>query len=133
MTRTFLLAALAAALAAAGPAAAQPSTRTFTGPALVCGEAFALRIAAGERVERRDPGIDFLLYYARAHDGPFVIYEGNAPMAHDDAIRTGLSFPNVIAIHDNRSAGAKARSRIRDRLLTGAAFTAACPRPRPVR
>lgn len=117
----------------ATPAAAQPSTRTFTGPALVCGEAFALRIAAGESVERRDPGIDFLLYYAQAHDGPFLIYEGNAPMAHDDAIRTGLSFPDVIAIHDNRSAEAKARSRIRDRLLVGAAFAAACPRPRPAR
>ena len=124
-TCLILLAALAT------PAAAQPSTRTFTGPALVCGEAFALRIAAGESVERRDPGIDFLLYYARAHDGPFLIYEGNAPMAHDDAIRTGLSFPDVIAIHDNRSAAAKARRRIRDRLLTGAAFAAACPRPRP--
>jgi hypothetical protein len=134
VTRTFPLAALAAAaLAAAGPAAAQPSTRTFTGPALVCGEAFALRIAAGESVERRDPGIDFLLYYARAHDGSFLIYEGNAPMAHDDEIRTGLSFPGVIAIHDNRSAGAKARSRIRDRLLVGPAFAAACPRPRPAR
>jgi hypothetical protein len=129
MTRTFLFAALAGALAAAGPVAAQPSTRTFTGPALVCGEAFALRIAAGESVERRDPGIDFLLYYARAHDGPFLIYEGNAPMAHDDEIRTGLSFPDVIAIHDNRSAEAKARSRIRDRLLIGDAFRAACRAP----
>lgn len=131
--RSRLALALAAAFAAAEPAAAQPSTRTFTGPALVCGEAFALRIAAGERVERRDPGIDFLLYYAQARDGPFVIYEGNAPMAHDDAIRTGLSFPDVIAIHDNRSAAAKARSRIRDRLLTGEAFRAACPRSRNAR
>jgi len=129
VTRIFLL----AALAAAAPALAQPSTRTFTGPALVCGEAFALRIAAGESVERRDPGIDFLLYYAQAHDGPFLIYEGNAPMAHDDEIRTGLSFPDVIAIHDNRSADAKARSRIRDRLRVGAAFAAACPRPSPAR
>jgi hypothetical protein len=118
--------ALAAALATAVPAAAQPSTQTFTGPAVVCGAAFALRIAAGERVERRDPGIDFLLYYAQARDGPFVIYEGNAPMAHDDSIRTGLSFPAVIAIHDSRAPAAKARSRIRDRLLTGEAFRAAC-------
>lgn len=121
-----LLGLALSALAAAAPAAAQPSTRTFTGPALVCGAAFAMRIAAGESVERRDPGIDFLLYYARARDGRFVIYEGNAPMAHDDAIRTGLSFPDVIAIHDNRAPAAKARSRIRDRLLTGEAFRAAC-------
>ena len=126
MTSQSRLALALAALAAASPAAAQPSTRTFTGPGLVCGEAFAMRIAAGESVERRDPGIDFLLYYAQAHDGPFVIYEGNAPMAHDDSIRTGLSFPDVIAIHDNRSAAAKARSRIRDRLVTGEAFRAAC-------
>jgi hypothetical protein len=132
VTRRVLL-ALVLASASAGPAAAQPSTRTFTGPALVCGEAFALRIAAGESVERRDPGIDFLLYYAQAHDGPFLIYEGNAPMAHDDEIRTGLSFPDVIAIHDNRSAEAKARSRIRDRLVVGPALAAACRRPTPAR
>jgi hypothetical protein len=132
MTRQWRLALALSALAAAAPtAAAQPSTQTFTGPALVCGEAFALRIAAGESVERRDPGIDFLLYYARGRDGPFLIYEGNAPMAHDDEIRTGLSFPEMIAIHDNRGAEAKARSRIRDRLLVGAAFAAACTRPRP--
>ena len=54
-------------------------------------------------------------------------------MAHDDEIRTGLSFPDVIAIHDNRTPAAKARSRIRDRLLVGPAFAAACPRPRPAR
>jgi hypothetical protein len=33
----------------------------------------------------------------------------------------------VIAIHDNRDAEAKARSRIRDRLLVGAARPASCP------
>src|SRR4051812_44761732 len=65
----------------------------FTGPALVCGEAFALRLAAGESLIRRDPGIDFILYYAQGADGPFLIYEGNAPQPHDDEIRTGLSFP----------------------------------------
>jgi|GEM_PF-1781596 len=120
----FALAGLAAL--AAAPAPAQPSNRTYTGPALVCGEAFALRIDPGESVERRDPGIDFLLYYAQGPDGPFLIYEGNAPMAHDDEIRTGLSFPDVIAIHDNRPPASKSRSRIRDRLLTGDAFRAAC-------
>lgn len=129
MTHRFLLPLLAALLPVGADAAGsiQHSTQTFAGPTLVCGEAFALRIAAGESVERRDPGIDFLLYYALAHDGPFLLYEGNAPMTHDDEIRTGLSFPTVIAIHDNRPPPAKARSRIRDRLLTGAAFAAACP------
>ena len=117
-------------LAAAPPVVAArpgPGEQRFTGPVLVCGEAFALRLAAGESLIRRDPGIDFILYYAQAADGPFLLYEGNAPQAHDDEIRTGLSFPNVIAIHDNRDAAAKARSRIRDRLLVGAARPAQCP------
>jgi len=108
-------------------AAMQPAEQVYSGPILVCGEAFALRLAAGERLTRRDPGIDFLLYYVEAADGPFLIYEGNAPQPHDEEIATGLSFPNVIAIHDNRSAAAKTRSRIRDRLLTGAARAAQCP------
>ena len=125
MPRSRLALALLA-LTAAPPTAAQPISRTFTGPALVCGMAFGLRIAAGESVESRDPGIDFLLHYAQAADGPFLIYEGNAPMAHDDAIQTGRSFPSVIAIHDNRPAQAKARSRVRDRLLIGDAHAAAC-------
>ena len=133
MARVSSLAAALAGLLAAAPAVAQPSAQTFTGPAVVCGEAFALRIDAGETVERRDPGIDFLLYYAQGPGGAFLIYEGNAPMPHDDEIQTGLSFPSVIAIHDNRSPEAKAQSRIRDRLLTSAAFAAACPRPSPAR
>jgi hypothetical protein len=114
-------------LAAAPPAAPAGGEQSFTGPALVCGEAFALRLAAGESLTRRDPGLDFILYYAQGADGPFLLYEGNAPQAHDDEIRTDLSFPNVIAIHDNRPAAAKARSRIRDRLLVGAARAALCP------
>jgi len=122
------IAATAAMLAVstAGRATLQPETRTYTGPTLVCGMAFALRIEAGESVEYRDPGIDFLLYYARGAYGGFLLYEGNAPMAHDDLIRTGRSFPGMIAIHDNRTPEAKARSRIRDRLLVGDAFAAAC-------
>ena len=107
-------------------AAFQPSERQYAGPAWVCGEGFALHLEAGERLTRRDPGIDFLLYYVEAADGQFLLYEGNAPQPHDDEIATGLSFPNVIAIHDNRSAAAKARSRIRDRLLVGAARVPHC-------
>ena len=114
-------------LAAAPPAAPAGSERRFTGPDLVCGEAFALRLAAGERLTLRDPGLDFILYDAEAADGPFLIYEGNAPQPHDDEIRTGLSFPNVIAIHDNRPAEAKTRSHIRERLLVGDARPAQCP------
>ena len=125
VTRSLL--ALLAACSLTAPASAQPARdRVYTGPALVCGTAFALRLAAGERLTYRDPGIDFLLYYAEGPEGGFVLYEGNAPMPHDDEIRTGQSFPSVIAIHDNRSAYAKARGRVRDRLLTGDAFRAAC-------
>ena len=122
-----MILAAAFLLAATPPAAAVRGERRFTGPALVCGEAFALRLAAGESLIRRDPGLDFILYYAQGTDGAFVLYEGNAPQPHDDEIRTGLSFPNMIAIHDNRPAEAKARSRIRDRLLVGNARPASCP------
>jgi hypothetical protein len=118
---------LLAATPSAAPAEAGPSEQSFAGPALVCGEGFALRLAAGESATRRDPGVDFILYYVRAADGPFLLYAGNAPQPHDDELRTGLSFPSVIAIHDNRDAAAKARSRIRDRLLVGAARPASCP------
>jgi hypothetical protein len=121
---------LAAATQSAAPAWGE---RRFTGPALVCGAAFAIRLAAGESLTQRDPGLDFILYDALAADGAFLLYEGNAPQPHDDEIRTGLSFPNVIAIHDNRSAAAKARSRIRDRLLVGAARPVECPAFRGMR
>jgi hypothetical protein len=119
-----------ALLVTAGAAVAQRvPDRRFTGPALVCGEAFALRIGAGESAIKHDPGIDFLTYYVAGSYGSFVLYEGNAPQPHDDEIQTGLSFPGVIAIHDNRRAEAKAHSRIRDRLLVGSAFAAACRPP----
>jgi hypothetical protein len=114
-------------LAVTPPPAPAGGERRFTGPTLVCAEAFALRLTAGESLIRRDPGIDFILYYAQGAEGSFLIYEGNAPQPHDDEIATGLSFPNVIAIHDHRSAEAKAHSRIRDRLLVGDARPAECP------
>lgn len=124
-----LLATLAL-LVTAGATVAQPvPDRRFTGPALVCGEAFALRIGRGESAIKHDPGIDFLTYYVTGSYGGFVLYEGNAPQPHDDEIQTGLSFPSVIAIHDNRTTEAKAHSRIRDRLLIGAPFAAACRAP----
>ena len=123
----------AALLIAAQPTAPPWGERRHNGPTLVCGAAFAIRLAAGESLTVRDPGLDFILYDAQAADGAFMLYEGNAPQPHDDEIRTNLSFPNVIAIHDNRSAAAKARSRIRDRLLVGPARPAACPAFRGMR
>ena len=121
-----ILAAALLLVAAQQPAAPAWGERSYTGPALVCGATFALRLAAGESLIRRDPGLDFILYDAQATDGAFLLYEGNAPQPHDDEIQTGLSFPTVIAINDNRSAAAKARSRIRERLLVGAARPAEC-------
>lgn len=96
------------------------------GPTIVCGSAFAIRLVSGEYVERQE-GPDFSLFYITAADGPFLLYEGGYPQPHDDEVRTGETFPGVIAIHDNRSAEAKARSRVRDRVLVGSAFHAACP------
>jgi hypothetical protein len=95
-------------------------------PTIVCGGAFAIRLVAGESVERQE-GPDFSLFYIAATDGPFLLYEGGYPQPHDDEVLTGQDFPSVIAIHDNRPAEARARSRVHDRLLTGDAFHAACP------
>lgn len=97
------------------------------GPATVCGHAFAIRLAAGEFANRQE-GPDFTLFYVTAADGPFLLYEGGHPQPHDDEIRIGDY--TIIAIHDNRSEEAKARSRVRDRLLTGTAFSEACPQQR---
>ncbi|MEA3049580.1 MAG: hypothetical protein QOG84_1416 [Sphingomonadales bacterium] len=130
--RAILLGLVGAIVGAASPpvGAQRASEQKVVGPALVCGEAFALRLRRGETMVRRDPGIDFLLYYVKALDGPFLLYEGNYAQPHDDEIKTSLSFPSVIAIHDNRGAAAKARSRIRDRLLTGSRSAALCPQQR---
>ncbi|AGH50272.1 hypothetical protein G432_12765 [Sphingomonas sp. MM-1] len=100
--------------------------RAVRGPAVLCGEAFALPLMPGEEATVHDPKIDFVTYHVKAKDGPFVLYEGNAPQPHDDELRTGLGWPNVVAIHDNRGAAAKSASHIRDRLLTGAKRAAAC-------
>ena len=103
-----------------------PGVEEIVGPTTVCGRSFALRLVAGEKVRKRE-GHDFFLYYTTAADGPFLLYEGNAPQPHDDEIDTGRPFPRLIAIHDNRDADAKANSRVRDRLLTGDARARACP------
>jgi hypothetical protein len=116
---------LLAIFALAAPASAQQRQTRATGPNTICGHAFAMRLVAGESaVSERGP--DFLLHHVTAADGPFLLYEGNFPQPHDDGIVTGLTFPRLIAIHDNRPAAAKARSRVRDRVLTGDARRAAC-------
>lgn len=124
-----------ALLMISGAAAAQggnimgpyPGVSELSGPALVCGHGFALRLSEGERA-RRQEGPDFFLYYIDASDGAFLLYEGGHPQPHDDSI--SLSPHWLVAIHDNRSAEARARSAVRDRLLTGPAFSEACPQQR---
>src|ERR1700741_896560 len=97
-----------------GSAVAQPVTRPdgvveqrFDGPALVCGVAFAIEIEAGEYAIKRDSPIDFLTYYVEGPSCTFVLYEGNAPQPHDDEVRTGRSWPQLVAVHDNRSESGK--------------------------
>jgi hypothetical protein len=125
---TPILAALAFAALAAQAAPAQVTEQRIDGPNVVCGIAFALRIGAGEHVIRREAGTDFLTYYVVGPEyGSFVLYEGNYPQPHDDAIETGRDWPRLIAVHDNREPAAKLRGRVRDRLLTGAAGAALCP------
>jgi hypothetical protein len=121
----FALLAVAAAQAP-GSGGSPPAQPAIAGPATVCGSAFALRLAAGESA-RRQEGTDFTLFHVAAADGPLMLYEGNFPQAHDEEVRTGQDFPAIVAVHDGRSAEAKARSHVRDRLLTGEAFRAACP------
>jgi hypothetical protein len=101
-----------------------PGVHRLDGPATVCGVAFALRLEAGEHVDFRE-GPDFFLYYTTARDGQFLLYEGGHPQPHDDEVRIGQQW--MIAIHDSREAEAKARSRVRDRLLMGQAYSEACP------
>jgi len=140
VTRRLRLVLLALPAFAATPAAGQdraavgahPARTATAGPATVCGTAFSIRLAAGESAIRQE-GTDFTLYNVTAADGPVMLYEGNFPQPNDDEVRTGQAFPAVVAVHDRRPADAKARSRVRDRLLTGEAFRTACPGGRSAR
>ncbi|HEV7658936.1 MAG TPA: hypothetical protein VGO55_03735 [Allosphingosinicella sp.] len=127
----FISASLALSSVAAPPVTRPDGVieQRFDGPALVCGVAFAIEIGTGEHAIKRDSRIDFLTYYVEGRYGSFVLYEGNAPQAHDDEVRTRLGWPQLVAIHDNRGAAARREGRIRDRLLVGDAFPAACPAP----
>ena len=107
-----------------GVIGAEPGSATVRGPSLVCGENFALRLAAGESLAFR-LGPDFYLYYATAADGAFVLYEGGYPQPHDDVIR--VNDHTLIAIHDNRPEAARQRTRVRDRLIVGPGYARACP------
>lgn len=127
MTFALALLALLATNAQGGPGTptpAQPRT-TATGPDTVCGYAFAIRLVAGESAVS-ELGPDFLVVQVAAADGRFTLYEGNHPQPHDDAVRTGVAGAEIVAIHDGRPAAAKARSRIRDRILIGDAWRRAC-------
>ena len=119
------LSAAAGAIQDGGIMGPYPGVQILEGPTLVCGEAFALRLAAGERALYQE-GVDFQVFNVEAADGGFTLYEGNYPQPHDDEIRTGLPFPAVVAIHDGRSEAARARGAVRARLLTGSERNEAC-------
>ena len=91
-----------------------------------CGEAFAIDLEAAENVETTSPVEDFVLHRLTTPSGLVVIYEGNAPQPADEVIETGMDWPNVIAIHDNRSFKGNERN-FRRRLVTGSARASVCP------
>jgi hypothetical protein len=114
-----------AALAIAGCSAPSQAQHRW-----LCGEAFAIDLQSGESATSRSPVEDFVVHTIHAPSGILAVYEGNAPQPYDELIRTGLQWPQMIAIHDNRNSSAADRGRFRDRLLIGTAREAACPRAR---
>ena len=105
-----------------------PAVTVMEGPTSICGEAFALRLSAGERA-RYQEGVDFQIFNVETRTGRFLIYEGNYPQAGGELIRTGRVFPSVIAVHYEAGADARTRRRARSRILTGARHTRLCARP----
>jgi hypothetical protein len=103
-----------------------PAVTVMEGPTLICGEAFALRLAAGERA-RYQEGPDFQIFNVEARTGPFLIYEGNYPQPDGELIRTGRDFPSVIAVHYEAGTDTRTRRRLRERIVTGARQTRLCP------
>jgi hypothetical protein len=114
-----------AALAVAGCGAPSQAQHRW-----LCGEAFAIDLQSGESATSRSPVEDFVVHTIDTPTGIVVVYEGNAPQPSDELIRTGLQWPQMIAIHDNRNPSAADRGRFRDRLLIGSAREAMCPRAR---
>jgi hypothetical protein len=105
--------------------APDPGVTLMEGPTLICGEAFALRLVAGERA-RYQEGPDFQVFTVESADGPFVIYEGNYPEPGAQLIRTGRAFPALIALHYRANIEASTQRRTRARIVTGRRMTRLC-------
>jgi hypothetical protein len=69
--------------------------KDFNGPLHYCGMSFSIDLAAGEKVQVKDPGLDFIVEYIVSDRGGFAIYEGNAPQGHGQgvAVNVGLEKP----------------------------------------
>jgi hypothetical protein len=105
--------------------APDPGVTLMEGPTLVCGEAFALRLVAGERA-RYQEGPDFQVFTVESANGPFVIYEGNYPEPGAQVIRTGRTFPALVALHYRPDIDARSQRRTRARIVTGTRMTRLC-------
>lgn len=86
----FAVLGLAAALASTPDGAG--NFKEFSGPLHYCGMSFSIDLAAGEKVQVKDPGLDFIVENLVSDRGGFAIYEGNAPQGHGqgDAVDVGL-------------------------------------------
>lgn len=108
---------LAAALQADAP------QHRLAGPAIACGAAFVIELRAGEALEWRDTGMDFVAY--RFHQGKkvTVIYEGNHPQPGSIVHSTGLNAPAKVVVHGGKPVASRLRF---DRKLRGR-----CPKDTP--
>ena len=93
------------------------------GPGVVCGLAFALQLRTGERITTIDRNMDFLIYELETFGQSALLYEGNAPQAADETIKTGEDFPSMIAVHRNDGGYPKT---LVDRIVVGQNAKAAC-------
>jgi hypothetical protein len=105
--------------------APDPGVQLMEGPTLICGEAFALRLVAGERA-RYQEGLDFQVFTVQNAEGSFVIYEGNYPEPGGETIRTHRGFPSVISLHYAPGADTQAQRRTRARLVLGSRRARLC-------
>ncbi|QIG81311.1 hypothetical protein [Stakelama tenebrarum] len=89
------------------------------GPGIGCGDAFAIELADGERLLRRDSGLDFLVYRLEQAGKTTVIYEGNAPMSGAIVKHAQRGWPAVVAVHGEQS--------VADRVMTEGPLLSRCP------
>ena len=102
---------------------ADASQHRIAGPTIACGAAFVIELRAGEALEWRDTGMDFVAY--RFHQGKqvTVIYEGNHPQRGGIVHNTGLNAPAKVVVHGGKNVASRVRF---DRKLRGR-----CPKDTP--